>query len=144
MKEWSGLKCQCVLASLRVQRALENFFSFQMHRCVAAFQVGKEKKKTSEVERLYFDASEEPALTFSLHSLSWFFRVMQLEACLICSQRFLPFLHTKEHINLTGSTDISLQHLDFPELHQLPCQIVLPHPKPGQQEWGSKQRTAHC
>lgn len=45
MKEWSGLKCQCVLASLRVQRALENFFSFQMQRCVAAFQVGKEKKK---------------------------------------------------------------------------------------------------
>lgn len=96
------------------------------------------------MERLYFDASEVPALTFSLHSLSWFFRVMLLEAGLICSQRFLPFLHTKEHINLTGSTDISLQHLDFAELHQLPCQIVLPHRKPGQQEWGSKQMTAHC
>lgn len=105
---------------------------------------GRERKKASEVERLYFDASEVPALTSSLHSLSWFFRVMQLEAGLICSQRFLPFLHTKEHIKLTGSTDISLQHLDFAELHQLLCQIVLPHHKPGQQKWGSKEMTAHC
>lgn len=39
-----GLKCQCFLASLRVQRALVNVFSFQKQRCVVAFQVGKEKK----------------------------------------------------------------------------------------------------
>lgn len=103
-----------------------------------------EKKNTSEDGRLYFDASEVPALTFSPHSLSWFFRVMQLEAALICSQRFHLFLHTKEHINLSGSSDISMQHLDFTELHQLPCQIVLPHHKPGQQGWGSEQMMAYC
>lgn len=43
--EWLGLKCQCFLASLRVQRALVNVFSFQQQPCVVAFQVGKGEKK---------------------------------------------------------------------------------------------------
>lgn len=103
---------------------------------------GRERKNIWR-ERLYFDASKVPALTFSLHSLSWFFRVMQLEPALICSRRFLLFLNTKEHINLAESSDISLQHLDVAVLHHLPCKIVLPHCRRGQQEWGSEQMTAY-
>lgn len=103
----------------------------------------REKKKNIWRERLYFDASKVPALTFSLHSLSWFFRVMQLEPALICSRRFLLFLRTKEHINLVESSDISLQHLDVAVLHHPSCKIVFPHCRQGQQEWGSEKMTAY-
>lgn len=84
-----------------------------------------------------------PALTFSLPSLSWFFRVIQLEPALICSRKFLLFLHTKEHVNLAESSDIVLQQLDVAVLHHLPWKIVLPHCRWGQQEWGSEQTTVY-
>lgn len=68
---------------------------------------------------------------------------MQLEPALICSWRFLLFLHTKGHINLAESSDIALQHLDVAVLHHLPCKIVLPHWRWGQQELGREQMTEY-